>query len=262
MTYETKIPEITNTISVDLAKINNNWEVLQSDSYHYGTDTNDEDGIYEISFNPALTNYNKGLVAFFKANTSNPDGIATLNIDNLGAINIKKNGNETLGAGDILAGQMIGVIFDGTNFQVMNFAVKKLNGCRVYKSTAQAIEDETITTILFNVKDYDVDNEYDTATGRYTANEGGLYVISLNVGFTATSVDTSLVEGRIAVNGSAIARSKMEQISTKDVFFNVMKTVLLEKNDYIEGQAFHITGGKKSLITGTSRTFMSIQKIG
>ena len=262
MTYETRIPEITNTISIDLAKINGNWETLQTDSYHCGEDTNDEDGIYEISFNPPLRNYSKGLVAFFKANTSNTDDGATLNINNLGAINIKKNGNEILVAGDIFAGQMVGVIFDGTNFQLMNFAVKKLTGCSVYISEAQTIEDETIDTILFDTKYYDTDNEYDTKTGRYTVGKGGLYIVSLNVAFVAASVDVSLVEGRIAVNGSLVAKNCMEQMSTKDVFLNVIKTIRLKKNDYIEGQAFHKTGQEKDLIAGINRTFMGIQQIG
>ena len=59
-----------------------------------------------------------GLPIAFKANTVNT-GAATLNVNTLGAKTIKKNGSEDLEDGDIGAGQIVIVVYDGTNFQLL-----------------------------------------------------------------------------------------------------------------------------------------------
>src|SRR6266571_5757935 len=58
-----------------------------------------------------------GLPLSFKANTINT-GSATLDINGLGVKTIKKNVTENLADGDIQAGQIVTVIYDGTNFQM------------------------------------------------------------------------------------------------------------------------------------------------
>jgi hypothetical protein len=55
----------------------------------------------------------------FKANAANT-GAATLNVNNLGNVALKKNVTNNLAAGDIAPGQMVIAIYDGTNFQTMN----------------------------------------------------------------------------------------------------------------------------------------------
>jgi microcystin-dependent protein len=56
----------------------------------------------------------------FKAANANT-GAATLNVDGLGAVAIKKNVNKDLSAGDIAAGQIIIVVYDGTYFQMISW---------------------------------------------------------------------------------------------------------------------------------------------
>jgi hypothetical protein len=77
-----------------------------------GTDT------YTCSMAATLTSYSNGrffLVKFTNANT----GAATLNVNSLGAIAIKKYGGTALAAGDIGAGQIFLLGYDGTNFQIV-----------------------------------------------------------------------------------------------------------------------------------------------
>src|SRR5271169_6301554 len=77
-------------------------------------------GAYACNHAPSLTAYNTGTQYCFKANTANP-GAASLNLDSLGAKTIVKvQGGITtaLAANDILAGQRICVIYDGTNMQI------------------------------------------------------------------------------------------------------------------------------------------------
>lgn len=72
---------------------------------------------YAISLDPAPSAYSEGLTIAFKANTVNT-GAATLNVNSLGAKTIKKNTDKDLENGDIEAGSVVLVVYDGTNFQL------------------------------------------------------------------------------------------------------------------------------------------------
>lgn len=70
-------------------------------------------------FIPGITSYIAGEQMSIKVATSNT-GAATLNVNSLGAKTIVKSVNTTLANGDILAGMVITVIYDGTNFVLQN----------------------------------------------------------------------------------------------------------------------------------------------
>jgi hypothetical protein len=77
-----------------------------------GTDT------YTATPSPALTAYAANTRFFIKFTNANT-GAATLNLNALGAIAIKKSGTTALSSGDIAAGQVLQLLYDGTNFQVV-----------------------------------------------------------------------------------------------------------------------------------------------
>ncbi len=77
-------------------------------------------GAYACNLTPAISGYVAGAQYCFKANTANT-GAASLNLNSLGAKTIKKvQGGITtdLAASDIWAGQLVCVIYDGTNMQM------------------------------------------------------------------------------------------------------------------------------------------------
>jgi len=74
---------------------------------------------YVITLDPAPAAYFTGMMVVFTANTANT-GAATLNVNGLGAKAIKKQKDVALGDGDIKAGQVVVVVYDGTNFQLVN----------------------------------------------------------------------------------------------------------------------------------------------
>lgn len=84
----------------------------------YAADAGSTDD-YAITLAPAPSAYATGQTFRFKANTANT-GAATLNVNSLGAKTIKKNYNSDLATGDILANQLVEVIYDGTNFQMLS----------------------------------------------------------------------------------------------------------------------------------------------
>jgi hypothetical protein len=74
---------------------------------------------YAITLSPVPASYTVGMIIIFKANTKNT-GAATINVNTLGAKSLKKFVNVDLENGDILAGQMVQAIYDGTNFQMQS----------------------------------------------------------------------------------------------------------------------------------------------
>lgn len=92
--------------------------VDQDGSTLYAADSVGSDS-YAITLAPAITAYATGQVFRFKAGTANT-GAASLNVNGLGAITLKKNYNSDLATGDILANQLVEVVYDGTNFQLLS----------------------------------------------------------------------------------------------------------------------------------------------
>jgi hypothetical protein len=70
---------------------------------------------YAITLSPAPTAYNAGMTFRVKLDVANT-GAATLNVNSLGAVTIKKNVSDDLETGDLQANQVITVVYDGTNF--------------------------------------------------------------------------------------------------------------------------------------------------
>lgn len=91
---------------------------LQIGSEIYAADAGSND-TYVITLSPAPAAYVTGMTIRFKANTANT-GAATLNVNSLGAKTIKKSYNSDLTTGDIVASQVVEVIYDGTNFQIQS----------------------------------------------------------------------------------------------------------------------------------------------
>lgn len=74
---------------------------------------------YAVTYDPPIKAYTTGMVIQFYANTANT-GTATLNVNGLGAKTIRKMNDATLETGDIEAGQLVTVIYDGTYFQMQS----------------------------------------------------------------------------------------------------------------------------------------------
>jgi hypothetical protein len=85
---------------------------------NFGTDAGSTDD-YAFNASPALTAYVAGQFFLFIAATSNTTG-ATLNVNSLGAKAIVKRASTALATGDIVTGMRCFVVYDGTNFILIN----------------------------------------------------------------------------------------------------------------------------------------------
>jgi hypothetical protein len=91
---------------------------IQTGDLVYCVDTGSSSN-YACNLSPPVTAYSAGMVVQVKANTTNT-GAATLNLNSLGAEPILKGKNHTLEANDILGGQVITVVFDGSAFEMQS----------------------------------------------------------------------------------------------------------------------------------------------
>jgi hypothetical protein len=96
------------TDSVNLSQLQNSTGTFLTVS---GTD------ILTASVIPALTAYAVGQTFNFLAAATNT-GAVTINISALGAKSIKKTGTTSLVTGDLIAGNLYQIVYDGTNFQL------------------------------------------------------------------------------------------------------------------------------------------------
>lgn len=87
-------------------------------SIHVGIDAGANDS-YVITATPVPTSYTVGMVVILKANTVNT-GAASINVNGLGVKNIVKRVSTVLANGDIPALSFKMLVYDGTNFTLLN----------------------------------------------------------------------------------------------------------------------------------------------
>lgn len=70
---------------------------------------------YTITLNPAPTSYKEGMAVAIKINTTNT-GASTININGLGAKSVRKANGNNVSAGNLKAGSIYSMRYNGTNF--------------------------------------------------------------------------------------------------------------------------------------------------
>ena len=81
---------------------------------------------YSMSLAPAISHYQAGMLLSFIADSANT-GAVSLNVNGLGAMPLKKLANQDLQSKDILAGQVVMVLFDGNKFQLLSAPSSNIN---------------------------------------------------------------------------------------------------------------------------------------
>lgn len=149
---------------------------------------------YAITVTPAITAYGEGQEFTFKAGTANT-GACTLNVSGLGAKTIKKNVSEDLATGDILANQIIKVVYDGVYMQLSNNLPSPTPVVRVYTANTPAGSsttqiditqpvgntfrytwDTTGTDPEFSLANYPIGTIVDIQAQNFTAANNGIFV--------------------------------------------------------------------------------------
>lgn len=141
---------------------------------------------YVVNLDPPLTSYVSGMPIFFKAASTNT-GPATVRVNTLGVIPIKKNTSQDLAAGDIQAGQTVMAAYDGVNCQMLSTPGTVSNSANADSLTMQGeASAENASQIALS------------SPGAYIS------VVSLDLG-NVTTGDRIVVEGKVYISGTISA---------------------------------------------------------
>lgn len=125
-----------------LAKYRSDTDGVNTSS---GTDT------ITLSASRVMTAYTAGDRYCFKAGGTNT-GAATLNVDTLGAKSIKRPDGTPLVAGDITSGMYVDVVYDGTNFILLNRhivdATSTVKGVAELATNAEALAGSSTSVVV------------------------------------------------------------------------------------------------------------------
>ncbi len=135
-----------------------------------------------------------------------------------------------------------------------------LPAVQVAKSTTQSIANATITTLTWDIENFDTDAIHDTVTNnsRLTARRAGKYVIFMNVIFSSNN--TGGRQLLIRKNGATQLWSNFfaNTLGGQDQLLTA--TIAdLAANDYVEGQVWHSAG---TPIDVTTFSIMTMYKAG
>ena len=131
---------------------------IQSNPFSFGTAGGSASAI-TISLSPSLLTYTAGVaIEFIAVNSST--GATTVNVSSLGAKDIYKINNGVLGhigAGDIVAGGIYRIIYDGTRFQLLGGAAGVSSDGAFASQTANNSSGLTFNNVFEAGYDYRID---------------------------------------------------------------------------------------------------------
>ena len=114
----TKIIQMGDNSGTPTGSVLMGGSVVTNGSFNYAADAGAND-TYAITLSPVPTAYTAGMYICFKANTANT-GAASVNVNGMGAQTITKRVSTVLADNDIGAGQLCLIVYNGSNFVLMN----------------------------------------------------------------------------------------------------------------------------------------------
>lgn len=134
-------------------------------------------------------------------------------------------------------------------------------GTRAYSSVFQSVPAGSgYTVIQFGNEDFDVNNEYNTSTYRFTAQSAGYYLVTVS-GYMSTQAAEAALVG-IRKNGATIIGRKWSQASNGTHAHPICTDlVYLNAGDYIEGVARHTASASRSLNNQKQVVYMNVHRV-
>jgi hypothetical protein len=207
-------------------------EGFQKNIGTYAADAGAND-TYVITLSPAPTAYTTGMLIHFKANTANT-GACTLNVNSLGAKSIVNRYNTNLFNNQIKSGQIVSVVYDGTNFQVISYL------SRLYSVTSSASNIQA-----------SADTERTTTSSSYTklkeiqiSGFGGTIYTTFDI-HADVSVGSDAYYGRIYLNGVATGT---ERTGTQNTYQTFTETITVVDGDLIQLYAKNSSGTDQTAV--------------
>ena len=248
-------PRVPTTDEND-ALVGNNTDIAVGSSNKFVTQTGLQDGAevfgadaeasdtYVITLSPVPTALETGMVINFKANTVNT-GACTLNVNGLGAKSITSRYNKALFDGDILANQIVTVVYNGTNFQMLSnpSQLYELESSSTNIQASADTERTTVSDTYAKIKEISVDDF------------GGI----IHTTFQAKTDNPSFAYvARIYINGSAVGT---ERSGLDTVYTTYTEDISVSVGDLIQVYAHRSAGTNTTYIQNFRIGFNIIESI-
>jgi hypothetical protein len=185
---------------------------VQDSSSIYGGTSTGTDAI-AITLSPAITAYVAGQRFHFLAGGTNT-GAATLNANAVGAKNLRKGpaGSVALAAGDITAGGMYDVEYDGTNMQLLNPGL----GRNISVFAATILDDADASAVR-------------TTIGLGTMATQNANNVTITGGAVSGITDLAVADGGTGASTAAGARTNLGAILTDAVFPGALIAIIVDR---------------------------------
>jgi hypothetical protein len=232
---------------------------------------------------PTVAAYAAGQMFYFVAAGANT-GAVTINIDSLGAKSITRDGTTALAAGDIQSGEVCVIVYDGTQFQLVNGASQSASivteNLTVNKATVlnesggdndTRIEGDTDPNLVFVDASTDRVGFGTNTPGALVDVDGDALISGLTVGKGAGAVATNTAVGASAIAATAtgvrntgVGYQSLNSVTSGErntaVGYNTLQAVTTGASNTAVGESalevttgsFNVGIGKDALAVNTS----------
>lgn len=198
---------------------------------------------YVITPAPAIAGYVTGQIFSFKATNANTT-TSTLAVNGFAAITIKKLGNTNLASGDIAAGQIVMVEYDGTNFQMLQPV-----------ANAPATAATAVTTTSLRYGGTGADGALSITSGTTTINLAGASIVVKN--YTSISITGT---GALAFSNPAATGTLVVLKSQGDVTLTSSATPMIDMRSIGAAGGAQVTASNAAGNAGSNGSLISLVK--
>jgi hypothetical protein len=191
--------------------------ILQSGNYIYGIDSGTTNAIV-ASISPSISSLYVGMIVNINVLNTNT-GACTLNLNGIGVNNILNMSGFPLSAGNLLAGTIAVIYWNGTDFILMN-PLSIPVAFRASLSSNFSLPAGVATSIPFNTIETNINCNFNTSSGELTIQTAGIYKITGSIEINGDASGGGTVACVIYKNGIEVSRNSVSSYNVSATGFS------------------------------------------
>ena len=198
--------------------------------------------VITLTPSPAITSYTAGQTFRFIASGTNTTNV-TVNVSGLGAKAVQLSGS-ALAGGEIVSGKAYGVLYDGTQFQLVTVSVTPFIATLVNDASASAARATLVAAQSGSVTGSDLTMATARVLGRTTASTGAIEEISIGASLTLSG-------GSLSGTAASATQAGVAELATSAEVQTGTDTGRVPSVDTLR-QGFVVMGGPYNTTSGTT----------
>ena len=137
----------------------------------------------------------------------------------------------------------------------------KQSAAKAYLGTEQTIPNTTWTVINLDTELYDIQDEFNTTTHRFTAKKAGIYMVAAAIAWI-NNTTAKRWDAAIFKNGSAVAQACMHSANATDpIHIFLCDIAQLAVNDYLDLRGYQNSGSSANVAAYAFATYLAVYKL-